>query len=35
MVTEGKETSRLAVTQALAGASPVGHPKVFHQYESE
>ena len=29
MVTEGKESSRLAVTQVLAGASPVGHPKYF------
>lgn len=28
MVTEGKESSPLAVTQSLAGASPVGHPKT-------
>ena len=28
MVAEGKETSPLAVTQGLAGASPVSHPKI-------
>lgn len=28
MVTEGKETSRSAVTRALGGVSPLSHPKI-------
>jgi hypothetical protein len=30
MVTEGEETSPLAVNQREVGASPIGHPKMLH-----